>query len=95
MSNGNEEAPAAEGFEPGQGRQSDDKGRWRSTNRALLISAAVLLVVVVVVVVVVQVRAQQERDTRSDVYYCVQPGIGAFDRAPATGRLCADLLANE
>lgn len=57
---------------------------------AVIVLAA--LVAAVVWALLAQMAQQHASDRRSDEYYCTLSGVGLFDRAPATGELCADLL---
>lgn len=41
---------------------------------------------------IAQSGQQREDDRRSDTYYCTLSGVGPYDRGPATGELCVDLL---
>lgn len=68
--------------------------RDRRTNRALLIAGAVLLVVIGVIALVMWQNDRREAAERTDQYYCTLSGVGPTDRAPETGRSCADLMLN-
>jgi len=67
------------------------KPDYSKTNRALLIWGLVAAALIAAVVVFVQVRAAQADAERVDGYYCALEGVGPFDRAPETGKLCAEL----
>ncbi|MFE5309697.1 hypothetical protein [Isoptericola sp. NPDC056605] len=69
--------------------------RFRRTNRALLIAAAVLVVVVGVIALVAWQQNQREAAERTDGFYCTLSGVSPYERAPETGRLCADILLND
>lgn len=71
--------------------QAATKPDCSKTNRALLIWGIAIAVLIAAVVVFVQVRAAQADAERVDGYYCTLEGVGPFDRAPETGKLCAEL----
>lgn len=72
---------------PGQARKP-----WWRTTEAKVWGAIVLAVLVVVVWAVVQ--QQRERAMQVDRLYCTLSGVSPLDRAPETGRTCADLMTN-
>lgn len=53
-----------------------------------------VIAAVVTGIVVTQVQEAREDAERVDGYYCTLSGISPSDRAPETGRLCADILAD-
>lgn len=67
--------------------------RDRRVNRALLIAAAVIAAVVIGVLVFARISANREEAEQIDGYYCTLSGVGPLDRAPETGKLCADILS--
>lgn len=61
---------------------------WRVTVAVVLAA----LVVLAVGGLITRAGQQREDDRRSDTYYCTLTGVGPYDRGPATGELCVDLL---
>lgn len=51
-----------------------------------------LALAVVLVIAGTAWQQKRERDVRVDELYCTLSGVHLLDRAPNTGRLCADLL---
>lgn len=68
-------------------------GAMSREERIALIALAVTVVLVLVIALVVTVRARQADDARTDGFYCTLAGVGPFDRAPKSGRLCIDLAS--
>ncbi|HEY4754052.1 MAG TPA: hypothetical protein VIH37_12255 [Candidatus Limnocylindrales bacterium] len=67
-----------------------DPGR----KRFLLIAYGAMLLVVAGFVVTTLVQQHHEHDLTTDRFYCTLSGVGPFDRAPKTDRLCIDIERN-
>ena len=65
---------------------------WRT--RAAMVWAGLALVALIAYGLAARAEAQR-RDLMVDELYCTLSGIGPFDRAPETGRYCADLLYDD
>jgi hypothetical protein len=70
--------------------RADPEGQ-RTTNRTVLAVLVVLVLVIAGIVGYSKYQEQQESDLFGDQLYCSLSGVGAFDRAPNTGKLCIDL----
>lgn len=64
---------------------------WKTNVGSFVLVWAAIIAVGLAVFAVVQIRAQNAHERGVDEYYCVQEGVGPFDRAPNSGELCIDL----
>lgn len=64
---------------------------WKTNVGSFVLVWGAIALVALAVFAVVQVRAQAAHERGVDEYYCVQDGVGPFDRAPNSGELCVNL----
>ena len=64
---------------------------WKTNVGSFVLVWGAIALVALAVFAVVQVRAQAAHERGVDEYYCVQEGVGPFDRAPNSGERCIDL----
>lgn len=74
--------------------QAQEKIAGKSQTRRLIALGAAIALVLIALVVQAKISADRESAERVDGYYCTLSGVTPMDRAPETGRLCAEILGD-
>jgi hypothetical protein len=68
-----------------------DLASERATNRKVIAVLVLVALVIAAILIGSKVQERNAQDRTADEFYCTLSGVGPFDRAPNTGKLCIDL----